>query len=39
MDFRARQMINEFWRMKNAGRASVEYQMSEQTQDTAQRVA
>jgi hypothetical protein len=37
--FRARAAINEFWRIKNAGRAAVEYQMSEQPQDTAQRVA
>ena len=37
--FRVRATIIEFWRMKNAGRAAVEFQMSEQTQDTAQRVA
>ena len=37
--FRIRAAINEFWRMKNAGRAAVEFQMSQQTQDTAQRVA
>ena len=37
--FRIRAAINEFWRMKNAGRAAVDFQMSEQTQDTAQRVA
>ena len=36
---RARQMIYDHWRIKNAGRAAVEYQVSEQTQDTAQRVA
>jgi hypothetical protein len=36
---RARQMIYDHWRMKNAGRATVEYQDSEKTQDTAQRVA
>jgi hypothetical protein len=36
---RARQMIYDHWRVKNAGRASVEYQVSEQAQDTAQRVA
>jgi hypothetical protein len=36
---RARAAIYDYWRMKNAGRVAVEYQMSEQTQDTAQRVA
>jgi hypothetical protein len=36
---RARASIYEYWRIKNAGRSADEYQVSEQTQDTAQRVA
>jgi hypothetical protein len=37
--FRVRATINDYWRIKNAGRASVEYEASEQTQDTEQRFA
>jgi hypothetical protein len=36
---RARQMIYDHWRMKNAGRASAEYQMGKRTEDAAAQVA
>jgi hypothetical protein len=34
---RARQMIYDHWRMKNAGRASAEYRMGDPAKDTARR--
>jgi hypothetical protein len=36
---RARQIIYDHWRMKNAGRASAEYQMGNRTEDAGAQVA
>jgi hypothetical protein len=36
---RARAAIYDYWRMKNAGRASAEYQMGNRAEDAAQQIA